>query len=93
MGMCETDKYHTIAALRKKVVKSVDDLVIGQIIDVVFDEELQLHSFILGGSRWEEFRERIGIIDDIDPVINVSSIRSIDDDTIQLSVAKSKTRP
>ncbi|NHJ47568.1 MAG: hypothetical protein FK733_07260 [Asgard group archaeon] len=90
MGMCETDKYHTIAALRKKMVKSVDDLDIGHVIDVVFNEEFQIHSFILGGSRWEEFRERLGIIDDIDPVIDVSTIRSIDEDVIQLSIAKSR---
>ncbi|MGC9779077.1 MAG: PRC-barrel domain-containing protein [Candidatus Heimdallarchaeota archaeon] len=60
MGLCELDKHRSISDLRKKSVISQDGLVVGRIIDVVFDSKYRLHSFIIGGSRWEELRELMG---------------------------------
>jgi hypothetical protein len=86
--LIETKRYHSIAGMRKKTVMSLGNLTIGQIIDVVFDQDLQIHSFIIGGSRWEELRESLGIIDDIDPVIPVDKITEIKEDTINVKILK-----
>ena len=88
MGTFELASFQTISEMRKKTIKSKDDLKIGHIIDVVFDDELNLHSFILGGSRWEEFREALGIIDDIDPIVPIEYIQSVGDKEILLNAAK-----
>jgi sporulation protein YlmC with PRC-barrel domain len=90
MGICELEKFYTINEIKKKLVISVDDLEVGRVIDVIFDHEFKVHSFIIGGSRWEEFRERLGIIDDIDPVVPASAVKSVDDKSIQLTLTKSK---
>lgn len=90
MGFTELLKYHSISDIRKKTVKCLGDLAIGHIIDVVFDQEHQLHSFIIGGTRWEEFRESLGIIDDIDPVIPINIISAVKEDTIEVKIAKEK---
>lgn len=74
--------------MRKKTVMSLGDLVIGHIIDVVFDQDHQLHSFIIGGTRWEELRESLGIIDDIDPIIPINSITEIKEDSIKIKITK-----
>jgi len=92
MSMCELDEFQTISEMRKKIVISKDDLKIGRIIDVVFDSDYNLHSFIIGGSRWEELKEFLGFIDDVDPVIPVASIQEITKDSIKLSVLKSKLK-
>ncbi|MHA1220908.1 MAG: hypothetical protein ACTSQB_04175, partial [Candidatus Heimdallarchaeota archaeon] len=82
MSMCELDEFQTISEMRKKIVISKDDLKIGRIIDVVFDSDYNLHSFIIGGSRLEELKEFLGFIDDVDPVIPVASIQEITEDSI-----------
>jgi len=81
-----------ICELKKKPVISKDDLEIGTIIDVVFDADLMLHSFIIGGSRWEEFREALGVIDDIDPVVPIENVAEITENTIQLNITKSRLK-
>lgn len=88
MIMCVTDKFYTISDLRKKTVLCSDGLKIGRIIDIIFDTDLNLHSFIIGGSRWEEFREAIGIIDDIDPVLPVNKIQEITEKEVKIDVVK-----
>ena len=88
MTLCETDKYYTVSDLRKKAVVCCDGLKFGRVIDVVFDASMNLHSFIIGGSRWEEFREAIGIIDDIDPVLPVDKIKEIKDKEVVIDAKK-----
>jgi sporulation protein YlmC with PRC-barrel domain len=51
MSMCEIDEYKTISELRKRSVISRDGLKIVRIINVVFDANHRLHSFVIGGSR------------------------------------------
>ncbi|NHJ84307.1 MAG: hypothetical protein FK734_02520 [Asgard group archaeon] len=92
MGLCELETCYTISELRKKMIYSSDNLRLGRIIDVVFDKNNNLHSFILGGSRWEELREQLGFIDDIDPVILASDIKEIKDKEILLKIPKDKIR-
>ena len=90
MVMCETEIHQTISELRKKTVVSSDGLKIGRIIDIVFDADFNVHSYIIGGSRWEELREALGFIDDIDPVVPVGNIAEITDKEIKLDIQKEK---
>ncbi|MCF2143008.1 MAG: PRC-barrel domain-containing protein [Candidatus Heimdallarchaeota archaeon] len=82
----------SLTELKKKEIISKDDYRIGTIIDVIFDEDFDLHSFIIGGSNWEEFREALGIIDDIDPVVPVENITEITEKAIQLNITKSRLK-
>lgn len=86
--MCNTDESYTVSDLRKKTVRCCDGLKIGRVIDVVFDPNMNLHSCVIGGSRWEEFREALGIIDDIDPVIPIDSIQEINTEEIIIDAEK-----
>lgn len=92
MNMCELDEYRTISELRKKSVISRDGLKIGRIIDVVFDSNYRLHSFVIGGSRWEELREFLGFIEDIDPVIPADAVKEITEDSININIPKEKLK-
>jgi sporulation protein YlmC with PRC-barrel domain len=92
MSMCEMDEYRTISELRKKSVMSRDDLKIGRVIDVVFDSNHHLHSFVIGGSRWEELREFLGFIEDVDPVIPVDSVKEVSKDSIITNIPKDKIK-
>jgi len=89
MNLCELDETKTISDLRKKTVISSDGLKIGRIIDVVFTADCKLHSFIIGGSRWEEIREQLGRIEDIDPVVPVEAIQKVKE-VILLNIPKEK---
>lgn len=92
MSMCELDEYRTISELRKRSVISKDGLKIGRIIDVVFDSNYHLHSFVIGGSRWEELREFLGFIEDVDPVIPIDSVMEVTDDSININIPKEKLK-
>ncbi|RLI70194.1 MAG: hypothetical protein DRP02_08555 [Candidatus Gerdarchaeota archaeon] len=82
----------TMSELKKRSVISKDEYKIGTIIEAVFTEDLELHSFLIGGSRWEEFREALGVVDDIDPVILVKNIVNITDEIIELNITKSRLK-
>ncbi|MFW9922402.1 MAG: PRC-barrel domain-containing protein [Candidatus Thorarchaeota archaeon] len=88
MDLCRLDNFENISEMRKKTIISSDGKKIGNIMDVVFDKDYQLHSFILGGGFWEEFRESLGIIDDIDPVLPIDNIVEISKDTIRIDLMK-----
>ncbi|MFW9922399.1 MAG: PRC-barrel domain-containing protein [Candidatus Thorarchaeota archaeon] len=90
MSMCELDTCYTISEIRKRAVESSDGLFIGRVIDFVFDKNLHLHSFIIGGSRWEELREAIGLVEDNDPIVLLESIAEITDEKIKLKIPKEK---
>ncbi|MHA1126142.1 MAG: PRC-barrel domain-containing protein [Candidatus Heimdallarchaeota archaeon] len=89
MKLCKMDDCMSISDLRKKTVVSSDGLKIGRIIDVVFTADCKLHSFIIGGSRWEEIREKLGHIEDIDPVVPIESVKAIKE-VILLDIPKEK---
>ena len=89
MKLCKMDDCITISDLRKKTVISSDGLKIGRIIDVVFTADSKLHSFIIGGSRWEEIREKLGIIEDVDPVVPIESVAAVKE-VILLDIPKEK---
>jgi hypothetical protein len=55
----------------------------------VFTADSKLHSFIIGGSRWEEIREKLGFIEDIDPVVPIESVKSIKE-LVVLDIPKEK---
>jgi sporulation protein YlmC with PRC-barrel domain len=78
--------------MRKKTIYCSEGNKVGTIIDVVFTPELKLHSFIVGGSLWEELREQLGFIDDIDPVIPVDNVKEILKDKIVLRVPKKELK-
>ncbi|HUU77869.1 MAG TPA: hypothetical protein VMX55_05950 [candidate division Zixibacteria bacterium] len=88
MSMCTTDEFYTISDLRKKTILCSDGLKFGRVVDIVFDSVMNLHSFIIGGTRWEEFREALGIIDDFDPVLPIGLIQEITDKEIIINAKK-----
>ncbi|MEA2070932.1 MAG: PRC-barrel domain-containing protein [Asgard group archaeon] len=92
MVLGELENYETINTLRKRDVISADKLQCGRLIDIIFDQELNLHSFLLGGSRFEELREVLGLIEDIDPVIPISSIDKITKQAIKINIQKKDLR-
>ncbi len=92
MDLCKLDKFENISEMRKKAIITPDGKKIGHIIDVVFDERYYLHSFIIGGSFWEEFREKLGIIDDIDPVLPAENIIEISKKAITIDLNKDQLK-
>ncbi len=65
---------------------------IGNIGDMVFKfkDEIELTHFVLTGSFWEEFLERIGARDDIDPVFDASLIKEMKRDKVVLNTEGNK---
>ncbi|MHA1126140.1 MAG: PRC-barrel domain-containing protein [Candidatus Heimdallarchaeota archaeon] len=92
MNLCQLNQFENISELRKKAVVCPDGRKMGRVIDVVFEENLNMHSFIIGGSFWEEFRESIGIIDDIDPVIPIEHVIEVTKDEIKIDLTKEQCR-
>ncbi|MBD3189427.1 MAG: hypothetical protein GF308_02230 [Candidatus Heimdallarchaeota archaeon] len=88
MSLCELDNHYNISEMRKKTVICSKGSKIGNIQDIVVNNQYQLESFIIGGSFWEEFRERLGIIKDIDPVVPVNNVAEITKNEIILNLPK-----
>jgi sporulation protein YlmC with PRC-barrel domain len=92
LDLCQLNKFENISELRKKTVICPDGKKMGHIIDVVFEDNLNMHSFIIGGSFWEKFRESLGIIDDIDPVIPIEHVIEVTKDEIKIDLTKEQCR-
>lgn len=92
MDFCELDTHYNISEMRKKTVVCSKGSQVGNIQDIVVNNQYQLESFIIGGSFWEEFRERIGIIQDIDPVVPANNIAEISEKKIVLKIPKEELR-
>ncbi|MBN1329587.1 MAG: PRC-barrel domain-containing protein [Candidatus Heimdallarchaeota archaeon] len=86
------NEHFTFSQLRKKTVICKDGVVIGKIIDIIFKSDLNIHSLILGGNKWEELRETIRLKEDLDYVIPINIIESISSDFIRLMVPRSKIK-
>ncbi len=86
--MFEIDGQISMTALKKKKVIDNKGATVGTIIDAVFDRAWNLHSFIIGGNFWEELRESLGIIEDIDPVVPIETITEISDKEIKLQLTQ-----
>lgn len=67
-----------LAALKDWKVVDKDNKSVGRIIDFAMSKDYKLTKFILGGSLFEEFIERIGIKTDDDPVISLENISGLD---------------
>lgn len=80
--------------LKNKPVLDSEGENVGRIIDFVFhyeDNKIILESMLLGGSRFEEFLESIGMKPDVDPIINVESIDEIGDE-VKLSISQEQMK-
>ncbi len=88
LNMCELERFENISDMRKKVLVCADGKKIGHISDIIFDKNLNIKSFIIAGSFWEEFRESLGIIDDIDPVVPVEHILEVTGNEIKIDLHK-----
>ena len=75
--MCELKTFENVSDMRKKLLVCADGKKIGHINDIIFDKKLNIKAFIIAGNFWEEFRESLGIIDDIDPVVPAESIEEV----------------
>lgn len=60
--------------LKRMKIVDAEQKDVGKIIDFVVDENYRLTKFVLGGGRIEEFRERIGLKADDDPVVTMENI-------------------
>lgn len=92
MTLVGLEKHQNITEMRKRTVLCSEESKVGRIIDVVFDAEYGLRSFIIGGDFWEEFREALGVIDDIDPVIPIENISEITEKEIKLNVPRGELK-
>ncbi len=63
--------------LKKMKVYDKDDQEAGRIIDFCITNDYRVSKFILGGSRIEEIKERIGLSPDDDPVISMDCIEEV----------------
>lgn len=86
--MCELKRFENVSDMRKKVLICSDGKKIGHINDIIFDKKLNIKGFIIAGNFWEEFREAIGLIEDIDPVVPVEHIEEVTHDRITINLRK-----
>jgi sporulation protein YlmC with PRC-barrel domain len=63
--------------LSKMKVYDKDDTEAGKIIDFCVTDDYRVSKFILGGSRIEEIKEKIGLKADDDPVISMDCIEEV----------------
>lgn len=86
MFLCCNKKFSKM--INKSVIDSAGKR-IGRLIDFHFsweDDEIQLKSVVLGGSRIEEFLESLGLIPDIDPFFPLEKVDRFEDDKLYLNV-------
>ena len=92
LELCQLNNFENISDMRKKTIVCPDGRKIGRIIDVVFNEDLSMHSFIIGGSFFEEFMKSLGIVDDIDPVIPIEHVVEVTTKEIKIDLTKEECR-
>ena len=63
--------------LSKMKVYDKENKEAGRIIDFCITEDYRVSKFILGGSRIEEIKERIGLKPDDDPIISMDCIEEV----------------
>lgn len=63
--------------LSKLKVYDKDEIEAGRIIDFCFTDNYKVSKFILGGSKLEEIKERVGLKVDDDPVISMDCIEEV----------------
>jgi len=90
--MCELKTFENVSDMRKKVLISSDGKKIGRINDIIFDKNLNIKAFIIAGNVWEEFRESLGLIDDIDPVVPAESVKEVTKNEIKINLPKDKLK-
>lgn len=72
--------------LSRMKVYDKDDKEAGRIIDFCITNDYRVSKFILGGSRLEEIKERIGLKPDDDPVISMSCIEEVNLDEKKIRI-------
>ncbi|NHJ85016.1 MAG: hypothetical protein FK734_06110 [Asgard group archaeon] len=88
MDMCTLDTHENFYEIRQKAIKSSEGKQLGNVTDVSFDKDLNIHSFILGGQFWDRFRKRLGFIHDTEYSITANHIEKFTRRNIHLSVSK-----
>ncbi len=78
----------SIKRLKRLKVLDSEEKSVGSIIDLILDASYSPISFVIGGSRWEEWAESLKIRADIDPVVSMDSIAKVDPDAIRLTASK-----
>ncbi|RMG33659.1 MAG: hypothetical protein D6732_11820 [Methanobacteriota archaeon] len=79
----------SFSELKKYTVVDNEGVEVGKPIDIVFEIETDvLTKLILGGSFIEEMRERLGLKEDDDPVVSITDIQKVENQTITLNVSK-----
>ncbi len=79
--------------LKNKSVIDITGQKIGRVIDLLFsfaEGKVQLKTFVLGGSRIQEFLESLSVRPDIDPVFPIDMINRVEDDKLFLNIEYKK---
>ncbi|NHJ41121.1 MAG: hypothetical protein FK731_13905, partial [Asgard group archaeon] len=92
MDMCSLETHENFSEMRNKAIKSNDGKTIGYITDVVFDNDLNIHSFILGGRLWNRIRKRLGFINDVEHTLTADKIYEITKNNIRLLISRKQLK-
>ncbi|MCH8907745.1 MAG: PRC-barrel domain-containing protein [Candidatus Heimdallarchaeota archaeon] len=75
--------------IRKVKIIDADNQEIGKPIDFSVNKKYQPVHFVLGGSKWDEFKERWGFKEDDDPIVSIAMLESADEVGVLRIPAKS----
>jgi sporulation protein YlmC with PRC-barrel domain len=92
MDMCTLESHENFSEMRSKVIKCSHGNTVGHITDVVFDDKMNVHSFVVGGQLWDKFRQMLGFIHDVEHTFTADKINKIVKDEIRLLVSKNELK-
>jgi uncharacterized protein YrrD len=92
MDMCDLETHENFSDMKQKSVKCSDGKSLGHITDVVFDNNLNVHSFILGGQLWDKIRKKFNHNHDAEHTITADKLDSVFKNEIKLLISKQQLK-
>ncbi|NHJ47217.1 MAG: hypothetical protein FK733_05460 [Asgard group archaeon] len=92
MDMCTLESHENFSDMRNKVIKCSQGNTVGHITDVVFDNDMNVHSFVVGGQLWDKIRKLFGFEHDVEHSITADKINEIAENEIHLLISKKELK-
>jgi sporulation protein YlmC with PRC-barrel domain len=92
MDMCTLESHENFSDMRRKTIKCSQGNTIGHITDVIFDSDMNIQSFVVGGQLWDKVRNAFGFKHDLEHSLTADKINKIDKNEIHLLVSKSELK-